>query len=147
MKDHWSVPRIMLVCALGAGLAACGSSSSSSSSASSSTSKPPTTSASPSMSSSMTASEQAVAKDWTAFFSAKTPVSKRVLLLQDGSTFAAVIKAQASSSLASSATAKVTKVTIVSPNKEADVTYSILVAGTPALSNQKGIAVYKNGSW
>jgi hypothetical protein len=99
------------------------------------------------MSSSMTASEQAVAKDWTAFFSAKTPVSKRVLLLQDGSTFAAVIKAQASSSLASSATAKVTKVTIVSPNKEADVTYSILVAGTPALSNQKGIAVYKNGSW
>jgi hypothetical protein len=27
------------------------------------------------------------------------------------------------------------------------VTYSILVAGTPALSNQKGIAVYKNGSW
>jgi hypothetical protein len=99
------------------------------------------------MSSSMTASEQAVAKDWTAFFSAKTPVSKRVLLLQDGSTFAAVIKAQASSSLATSATAKVTKVTIVSPNKEADVTYSILVAGTPALSNQKGIAVYKNGSW
>ncbi len=99
------------------------------------------------MSSSMTASEQAVAKDWTAFFSAKTPVSKRVLLLQDGSTFAAVIKAQASSSLASSATAKVTKVTIMSPNKEADVTYSILVAGTPALSNQKGIAVYKNGSW
>ncbi|MGO8882690.1 MAG: hypothetical protein ACLPUO_09260 [Streptosporangiaceae bacterium] len=95
----------------------------------------------------MTASEQAVAKDWTAFFSAKTPVSKRVLLLQDGSTFAAVIKAQASSSLASSATAKVTKVTIMSPNKEADVTYSILVAGTPALSNQKGIAVYKNGSW
>ncbi len=95
----------------------------------------------------MTASEQAVAKDWTAFFSAKTPVSKRVLLLQDGSTFAAVIKAQASSSLASSATANVTKVTIMSPNKEADVTYSILVAGTPALSNQKGIAVYKNGSW
>jgi hypothetical protein len=94
----------------------------------------------------MTASEQAVAADWAAFFSARTPVAKRVTLLQDGTVLATVIKAQATSTLASEATAKVTKVTLTSPT-QADVTYSILLSGTPALSGQKGVAVYKNGTW
>ena len=94
----------------------------------------------------MTASEQAVTADWVAFFSAKTPEATRVRLLQDGSTFAAVIKTQSSSSLAKEATAKVTKVTIVSPT-QADVTYSILLSGKTALSGQKGVAVYKDGTW
>jgi hypothetical protein len=102
--------------------------------------------ASPSASSSMTASEHAVAADWVAFFSAKTPDARRVRLLQGGSTFAAVIKAQSSSSLAKEATAEVNKVTMVSPT-QADVTYSILLSGKTALSGQKGVAVYKDGTW
>ena len=137
MKARWSVPQILLACALGAGVAACGSSSTSSTASS-------TPKASPSASSSMTASE--VAADWTAFFSAETPQATRVRLLQDGSTFAAVIKTQSSSSLAKEATAKVTKVTTVSP-AQADVTYSILLSGKTALSGQKGVAVYKDGTW
>jgi len=60
--------------------------------------------------------------------------------------FSSVIKAQAGSSLASQASSKVTKVTVVSPD-EAKVTYSILVAGQPALSNQAGLAVYQDGTW
>ena len=38
------------------------------------------------------------------------------------------------------------KVTLVSPT-QAKVIYSILVGGTPALSNQTGVAVYQDGVW
>jgi hypothetical protein len=73
-------------------------------------------------------------------------VAKRVSLLQDGQTFESVIKSQAGSGLAASATSKVTKVTLVSPT-QAKVTYSILLGGQPALSNQAGVAVKQDGTW
>jgi hypothetical protein len=138
--------QILLVCALAAGIAACSSSSNSSSSgASSSPSSAPSSSApaSPVSSSGATA---AITTDWEALFSPKTPVAKRVSLLQDGQTFASVIQSQAGSGLASSATAKVTKVTVVSPS-QAKVTYNILLGGQPALSNQSGVAVKQGGTW
>jgi len=84
--------------------------------------------------------------NWEAFFNPKTPVSKRVSLLQNGSTFASIIQSQASSPLASSATSSVTAVTVQSP-AQAKVTYSILVGGTPALKDQPGVAVYQSGTW
>jgi hypothetical protein len=89
---------------------------------------------------------KAITANWTAFFNAKTPEATRVSLLQDGPTFASIIKAQAGSGLASEATAKVTKVTVTSPT-QATVTYSILVGGQPALANQSGDAVYQGGTW
>jgi hypothetical protein len=144
--------QILLVCALAAGIAACsssgnssssGASSSPSSAPSSSASSAPATSASPVSSSGATA---AITANWEAFFSPKTPVAKRVSLLQDGQTFESVIKSQAGSGLAASATSKVTKVTVVSPT-QAKVTYSILLGGQPALSNQAGVAVKQGGTW
>ena len=87
-----------------------------------------------------------VKANWEAFFNPKTPVAKRVSLLQNGQAFASVIRSQAGSGLASSASAKVTKVTVVSPT-QAKVTYSILVGGQPALSNQTGVAVKQGGTW
>jgi hypothetical protein len=81
-----------------------------------------------------------------AFFNPKTPVAKRVSLLQNGSAFASIIKAQASSALASSATSSVNAVTVESPT-QAKVTYSILVGGSPALKNQPGVAVRQGGVW
>jgi hypothetical protein len=84
--------------------------------------------------------------NWEAFFSPKTPVAKRVSLLQDGQTFASVIRSQAGSGLAASASAKVTKVTLVSPT-QAKVTYSILVGGQPVLSGQTGVAIKQGGTW
>ena len=84
--------------------------------------------------------------NWEAFFNPKTPVSKRVSLLQNGSTFASIIQSQASSPLASSATSSVTAITVQSPAR-ANVTYSILVGGTPALKDQPGVAVYQSGMW
>src|SRR3984957_7332440 len=146
--------QILLVCALAAGIAACSSGSNSSGSGASSSpssapsssasaSSAPVTSASPVSSSGATA---AITADWVAFFSPKTPVAKRVSLLQDGQTFESVIKSQAGSGLAASATSKVTKVTLVSPT-QAKVTYSILLGGQPALSNQAGVAVKQGGTW
>jgi hypothetical protein len=117
---------------------ACGGTSPSSSG----TSKPPAATSAP-------AGGNAVAQitaNWEAFFSAKTPVSQRVSLLQDGSQFQSVISAQAGSGLASQASAKVTKVTVTSPT-QATVKYDILLNGTPALTNQTGTAVLDNGTW
>jgi hypothetical protein len=52
----------------------------------------------------------------------------------------------AGSSLAQGASASVQSVTLTSPT-QATVHYSILVGGAPALPNQKGTAVYENGTW
>lgn len=87
-----------------------------------------------------------ITTNWEAFFSAKTPVSQRVGLLQDGPQFQSVIQAQAGSSLASQASAKVTNVTVTSPT-QATVKYNILLNGTTALPNQTGTAVLENGTW
>ncbi len=73
-------------------------------------------------------------------------MAKRVSLLQDGQTFQSIIKSQAGSGLAASATAKVTKVTMVS-STQAKVTYSILIGGQSALAHQAGVAVFQDGTW
>jgi hypothetical protein len=150
MNPHRS-PLILLVCAVGFALAACGGSSSSSSSSSpaaspSSSSAAPASSASSASAPAGSAAAQEIAANWTAFFNAKTPVAKRISLVQDGQVFASVIKGQAGSGLASEATAKVTKVTITSPT-QATVTYSILVGGQPALTDKTGVAVLQGGTW
>jgi hypothetical protein len=138
------IRRISVVPALAAGLGVllvgCGSSSPSTakSPSSPSTSAAATTGA--------TAAESAIKANWVAFFASSTPVSKRVGLLQDGQQFQALISAQAKSPLASSASAKVTKVSGVT-SSQAAVTYSILLAGATALSKQSGVAVYQDGTW
>jgi len=140
-----------------AGLAVLATACSSSPSTSNSSSAPASTSAAPSStapatsattsaSAGGTAAINAITTNWEAFFNAKTPISQRVSLLEDGSQFQSVIQAQAGSGLAALATAKVTHVTVNSPT-QATVTYDILVSGTPELKNQTGTAVYQNGTW
>ncbi len=138
MRAHRVLAQILLACALGAGAAACGGSSTSSTSS-------PSTSPAATASAGGSATQQITA-NWTAFFNAKTPVAKRVSLLQDGQTFASIIQSQAGGGLAAQATAKVTKVTLVSAS-QAKVVYSILVGGQSALANQSGTAVLQNGTW
>jgi hypothetical protein len=141
------VQQVLLVSALAAGIAAC-SSSGNSSGASPSPSSAPSSSATAASASPVSGSGDAatIKANWEAFFNPKTPVAKRVSLLQDGQTFATVIKSQAGSGLASSASAKVTKVTVVSPS-QAKVTYSILLGGQPVLSGRTGVAVKQGGTW
>ena len=142
MKTRRLISCILLACAIGAGLAACSSSTSTTTSAPSS----PAAAAPTATSTSSGSAEQTIAANWTAFFSPKTPVDKRVSLLQNGSVFASVIRAQAASTLASEASASVQKVTVTSPS-QATVDYTILLAGSPVLKNQKGVAVYQDGTW
>ena len=152
MKAPRTIQQVLLACALAAGIAACSSSGNSSSGASSSPStSSPATSAAASPTSSATAGGSAataatITANWEAFFSAKTPTAKRVALLQDGQVFAPIIKAQAGSGLASTASAKVTNVTVESAT-QAKVNYDILISGQTALANQHGVAIYQNGTW
>jgi hypothetical protein len=150
VKTTRLVSSILLACAVGGGLAACGSSGSSNNSTPASapvaTSAATTPAATSSASSNVTADENAISANWTAFFNPKTPVAQRVSLLQDGSQFSTIIKSQAGGGLASEASAKVTKVTVIS-TQQAAVVYTILLDGQPALKNQAGTAVYQDGSW
>jgi hypothetical protein len=151
LENDWVITRrlissILLTCMVGLGLAACSSSSSSAPKASSPPAASPSASATSSGSSASGADEKEITTNWEAFFDAKTPVAKRVSLLQDGSTFSTIIKSQAGSGLAAEATAQVTKVTMITTS-EAQVTYDILVSGTPELKNQNGTAVLQDGIW
>jgi hypothetical protein len=141
----------VLICGAGLAIAACGGSSGSSSAQPGSAGSTSATASSGSATSAPSApsgsGDQAqITANWEAFFLSSTPLARRVALLENGSQFQSVIKAQASSPLASSATAKVTKVTVTSAT-QAQVVYSILVGGASALPNQKGVAVKQGGTW
>jgi len=70
-----------------------------------------------------------------------------VKLLQNGAALEAAIKTFANFPLASGIGAKVTNVTVTSPTKAA-VTYNLTSSdGSALLSNQKGVAVYQDGTW
>lgn len=158
MRFNLLARRIMapaLGVALAVTVAACSSSSStsatSSGSSSAAASSPAATgSSAPASSSSGTAGSSAavaaITANWEAFFDGKTSAAKKISLLQNGSTFAAVITAQAGSGLASSAGAKVTAV-VVNTATSATVSYDITLSGATALSGQTGTSVYQGGIW
>ena len=83
--------------------------------------------------------------NWELFFSGKTPAKRKIALVQDGKDFAKVINGQASGGMAKSATAKVLSVKVA--GKQAVVTYTIYLAGQPALKKQKGEALLEGGTW
>lgn len=152
MRTLRLISTIFMTCAVTASAVACSSSPAgpSAPSAPAAPSAPTAGASSPgSAGNSLAGAEQQVAANWTAFFSAKTSVAKRVELLQDGSQFQAIIQAQEGSSIAQQASATVTKVTMDSPVNPtlARVSYSILLAGTPALPGQTGTAVLQGGTW
>jgi hypothetical protein len=144
-------PTLAVVLALT--VAACSSSSSTSAATSPSTSSAPAASSpassaaasSPSTGGSSAAVAQITA-NWEAFFDGKTSAAKKITLLQNGEKFASVINAQAGSSIATGAGAKVTAV-VVNSATSATVSYGITLNGASALPNQTGTAVYQDGTW
>lgn len=136
---------------VGPALAGCGGNSSSSSTPTTAPTSAPASSTAPSTSSepnSGPGATQAIETNWAKFFNAKTPIPQRIALLENGQKFAPVIRAQADSTLAKLATAKVTHVTLTGTN-QASVVYSILVGGNSkaGLPGVTGVAVYQGGVW
>jgi hypothetical protein len=143
-----------LALALVAAVAACSSSSSSSSSsppapASSASSaaavSPPAavSSSAPAVTNTASAVAQ-ITTNWEKFFASSTPVSEKVTLLQNGSTFGPAISGL--TSLVSGLGAKVTGVTVNSATS-ATVNYNLTAGGSSLLSGQTGTAVYEDGVW
>lgn len=123
---------------------ACSSSGSSSSSASApAASSAPATSASASSGGSATSQ---ITANWQAFFNSSTPNSRRVQLLENGSSFASALSAFSSSPLASAVTSKVDSVTVTSPTK-ATVKYDLSAAGTTVAKGATGTSVLQDGTW
>jgi glucose/arabinose dehydrogenase len=134
--------------ALAATMAACSSSSTSSAAAPSSTASAPSSAAPSSPGTGSTADAAAqITANWEKFFDAHTTVAEKVKLLQNGAALEAAIKTFANFPLASGIGAKVTNVTVNSATKAA-VTYNLTSSdGSALLSNQKGVAVYQDGTW
>jgi hypothetical protein len=151
--------RIILAPVLGLALAlavsACSSSSSSSSSSAASSaasssapasSAPASSAPASSSSSGNSAAVAQITANWEKFFSSSTPLSQRVALLQNGSTFSSAISSLSKLPIASGIGAKVTGVTVNSATS-ATVTYSLVSGSTTLLGGQSGMAVYQDGTW
>lgn len=87
-----------------------------------------------------------IAANWTTFFDGRTSAASKVELLQNGSTFATIVRNQASSGLAQSARAKVAAVSDLTATS-ADVHYAIYLGSTPTLPSVFGVAVKQGGTW
>lgn len=156
MQYNLTARRIYLAPALGlvlvTAMSACSSSSSSSSTVSSAPSTAAPSSASAPAASSPAASggsSSAVAQietNWTTFFNASTPNSKRVALLENGSKFASAISTLTANPLASGVGSKVDSVKLTS-STQATVKYDITLAGSAVASNQTGTSVLQDGVW
>jgi hypothetical protein len=143
MKSNRQTAAVLGACAVAAMATACGSSTPP---PSSSTTPPSTSSSSPAASPPASGAQAQIKANWTNFFAASTPVATRVKLLQDGSEFESILKSQSGHGLASTASAKVLSVGMVSAS-QALVKYDILVGGATALPDQSGDAVLQNGTW
>jgi hypothetical protein len=142
----WLVP--LAVAAL-ASVAACSSSSGGHKAAASSPSSqtPSPTGSAGAPGSSAPASTVAAIKDaYAKVFASSTPEAVSLSLLQDGQAFKPTIDKQAQTSLAQKAAAKVSSVSLVSPNT-AKVVFTIYISGSPVLRNEAGYAVRQNGVW
>lgn len=93
-----------------------------------------------------TPSDEAQIKSaYAKFFSAKTSLSDRVALLENGAHFKSLIQTFAANPLAKNVTATVSSVTLQGANK-AKVVFVVEFAGA-SLPEQTGSAVRENGTW
>lgn len=136
----------ILLLSLALGVAACGGSSSTTTSTLTSSSESSSSTGGSTTTAALTGDAATISANWMKFFDGTQPASGKAALLENGQQYAQQIKAYAATSLAKLAKAEVLTVKITSSNS-ADVTYSLVVSGTPVLTNQQGKAVLQNGTW
>ncbi|RDI53074.1 hypothetical protein [Nocardia mexicana] len=89
---------------------------------------------------------EAVTQSYERFFDGATGAEEKMALLENGRAFADIMKAQADSPMAKATTATVSGVASTGTD-HAEVNYTILMGGKPALANQQGAAIYQDGGW
>ncbi|RDI56132.1 hypothetical protein [Nocardia mexicana] len=92
------------------------------------------------------ATTKAVTDVYTAFFSGSTPPQQKAATVQKGDVFLPILEAQAANPQAQGTSVTVAGVKLGDPD-HADVTYTLLVGGTPMLPDQTGQAVKESGQW
>jgi hypothetical protein len=129
-------------------LSACDSSDSSAKHSTPPASSSPTTatSASGSPGATLTGDAAAVRDVYLRFLDLSVPVDRKLDLLQDGAEFKDALEAEAKNPAAKNIGLQVSDVKVRSP-KLADVTFTILVSGSPLLPNQHGYAIKEDGRW
>lgn len=93
-----------------------------------------------------TGDSDAVTRAFVTFFSGGSTAAEKIAVLQHGTDFTATIEAQAGSPMAQGTTAQVTNVDLDAPG-HASVTYTVLMDGQPALTDQLGEAVLVGDTW
>lgn len=88
----------------------------------------------------------AITEAYVTLFNASAPVEQRMAAVEKGADFASVLRAQAANPQAQSTTATVSAVEIVDAT-HANVTYTLLMGGAPALPDQNGQAVKDGDRW
>lgn len=92
------------------------------------------------------AAEEEITRNWTAFFDPKTSAAEKVKVLENGAALQPVLAAFVGNENAATTSAKVTGVEFTSAT-EANVTYDLLVGGSPALPDSQGTSILQDGTW
>jgi len=91
----------------------------------------------------------AVKSTWETFFNGTVAIPRRLKLLQNSQQFAAFVHAQEKTTIGAlvlQASARVSSVQLQPPG-QAEVTFTVLLAGKPLAKNLRGTAVYVAGKW
>ncbi|MEV7525666.1 hypothetical protein [Streptomyces sp. NPDC091371] len=92
------------------------------------------------------AAKAKIEKNWVLFFDPKTSTEQKAEVLEHGSLMEPLLAGLAHLPNADKTSVKVKSITFTSPT-EATVTYDLLVDGSPALPDSKGISVLDDGVW
>ncbi|WP_329387301.1 hypothetical protein OG625_30225 [Streptomyces sp. NBC_01351] len=92
------------------------------------------------------AAKAEIEKNWVLFFDPKASTEAKAEVLEHGDLMEPLLSGFANLPNADKTSVKVENIAFTSPT-EATVTYDLLVAGSPALSDSKGIAVLDDGVW
>ncbi|MFD7257471.1 hypothetical protein [Streptomyces sp. NPDC059874] len=92
------------------------------------------------------AAKAKIEKNWVLFFDPKVTTEDKAEVLEHGDLMEPLLAGLAHLPNADKTSVKVTNVTFTSPT-EATVTYDLLVDGSPALSDSKGVSVLDDGVW
>lgn len=93
------------------------------------------------------AEKASISSAYARFFDEKTPVDQKVALLEGGASYRALIEESIRSGQSRDISVEVRSVTLAKDNKSAEVTFAILLGGSPVLPNAPGKAVKEGETW